>query len=139
MRKVTYQRFRDAITQVIRIGISTDVGEGKYGNRIDLCCSARAHEPSANCHHPDKSKAGGCDEPELTSFERFVSRSLSCNDSSGLGIALQPLQIGANVGGMLITKMAVFLKGLVDDRFELRWYIGVDPNRRHWWTLQNGV
>src|SRR5579859_2772661 len=38
---------------------------------------------------------------------------------------------------MLITKATVFLKGLVDDLFELMWYIRVDPNRRHWWTLQN--
>src|SRR5712691_7893724 len=40
---------------------------------------------------------------------------------------------------MLITKATVFLKGLVDDLFELMWYIRVDPNRRHWWTLQNGI
>src|SRR5437867_1468969 len=40
---------------------------------------------------------------------------------------------------MLITKATVFLKRLADDLFELMWHIRVDPNRRHWWTLQNGI
>src|SRR6476660_1126508 len=39
---------------------------------------------------------------------------------------------------MLITKATVFLKGLVDDLFELMWYIRVDPNRWGWHSIQDG-
>jgi len=36
-----------------------------------------------------------------------------------IGIALQPLQIGANFGSRLIAQLAVFLQRLRDDFFEL--------------------
>ena len=41
--------------------------------------------------------------------------------SSALAVALEALQIGADVGGVLITQIAILLQSLVDDLFQLRW------------------
>ena len=39
--------------------------------------------------------------------------------SAGVRVALQPLQIGAHVRGVLVTQVAVFLQRLVDDALQL--------------------
>ena len=46
------------------------------------------------------------------------------------GIPLQPLQVGAHVGGVLVAQVAVFLQRLVDDLFQLRRNITIETNRR---------
>ena len=47
-----------------------------------------------------------------------------------LRVPLQPLQVGSHLRGMLIAQVAVFLQRLVDDVFQLRRNIGIQPNRR---------
>ena len=54
-------------------------------------------------------------------------------------IALQPLEVGAQIGGMLVTQIAILLQRLVDDVFELRRNIGVETHRRDRSALQNRV
>ena len=48
-----------------------------------------------------------------------------------LRITLEPLQVGAHVGCALVTQVAVFLQGFVDDVFKLGRQIWIQPNRRH--------
>ena len=45
-----------------------------------------------------------------------------------LGVALQPLQIGADLGGMLVTQIAVFFQALTDDPFQFGRHVGVQSN-----------
>ena len=45
--------------------------------------------------------------------------------TSGVGITLQALQVGADVGGVLVAEVAVFLQRFVDDVFELRGQVGI--------------
>src|SRR6266850_1687877 len=56
-----------------------------------------------------------------------------------LGIALQPSQVGAYFGGTLITEFAIFFEQLVEDFFEVRGNIGVEPDRWRRRPVQNGV
>jgi hypothetical protein len=57
----------------------------------------------------------------------------------GLGIPLEPLQIGANVRGVLVAQAPVFLQTLVDDSFQFGWHLGIQPHRSHGRTFQNGI
>jgi hypothetical protein len=41
------QRLRDAVTQIVNSGISAFVGEGKYGDRVNLRCFCRSYVPEA--------------------------------------------------------------------------------------------
>ena len=43
-----------------------------------------------------------------------------CRHSSALAVALQPLQIGANICGVLVAQIAILLQRLVDDLFQFR-------------------
>ena len=54
-------------------------------------------------------------------------------------IALQPLQVGAHVRGVLIAQVAVLLQRLGDDSFQFRRNIGIQPHRSHGSAIQNGV
>ena len=47
----------------------------------------------------------------------------------GIGVALQALQIGAHVGGVLVAQVAIFFERLVDDVFELARQIGIQTHR----------
>jgi len=40
-------------------------------------------------------------------------------------VALQPLQVGAHVGGVLIAKIAILLQSFVNDLFKLGWQVRV--------------
>ena len=37
-----------------------------------------------------------------------------------VGVALQPLQVGSHLGGVLVAEGAIFLQGFTNDRVELR-------------------
>ena len=51
----------------------------------------------------------------------------------GVGITLQPLQIRAQVSGVLIAKVAILLQRLVDDVFQFRRDVWVQTHGRHGW------
>ena len=67
------------------------------------------------------------------------SRNWRRHRPSGVGVALQALQIGAHVGGMLVTQIAVLLQRLVNDAFHLRRQIGIQPDRRRGQLFQNRI
>ena len=46
---------------------------------------------------------------------------------SRFGVPLQPLQVGAHVGGVLIAQIAVFLQRLDDDVFQFGRHIVIQP------------
>ena len=54
-----------------------------------------------------------------------------------LRITLEPLQVGAHVGCALVTQVAVFLQGFVDDVFKLGRQIWIQPNRRYGSTVED--
>jgi len=45
--------------------------------------------------------------------------------ASAVGVALQALQVGTNVGGVLVAQVTVFLERLVDRVFEFRRQVGI--------------
>ena len=53
-------------------------------------------------------------------------------DDSSRVIARQPLQIGTNVGGVLVAQLPVFLERLADDLFEPGGKVGIEAYGRDW-------
>ncbi len=49
---------------------------------------------------------------------------------AGIRIPLQPLQVGADVCGVLITQIAVFLQALVDNAFQQGRQVGIQAHCR---------
>src|SRR5207244_752259 len=123
-------RFGDAVAEIVRIRISTQVGEGQHRNRINPDCPSRSHVHCATDRQSDEGDAGGEDNPELATFERLFMRGWYGNCSAGLCIAFQPLQIGTYVRRVLVAKLPIFLYGLVDDTFQLCRKIGIQTHRR---------
>src|SRR5579864_60968 len=58
-------------------------------------------------------------------------------DVSAVGVALQALQIGAHVGGVLVAQVAVFFKRLVNYVFQLRGQVWVQADGRNRGTVEN--
>src|SRR6202023_4425983 len=69
---------------------------------------------------------------------RFQDRALD-GRSSRIGIALEPLQIGAQVGRVLVAQVAIFFQSLVDDSFQLGWKVGVEPDGSSRSVKQDGL
>jgi hypothetical protein len=61
------------------------------------------------------------------------------HECPGFGVALQPLQIGAHVSGVLVAQVAVLLESLVDDASSLGGTSGVEPHRGKQARVQNGI
>src|SRR5712691_6653657 len=67
-------------------------------------------------------------------------RALSVLSGGACGAAIfQPLQIGANLRGVLVPKVSVFLQTLVDDLFQPRRKIRIQPHGRRGSRVQNGL
>ena len=58
--------------------------------------------------------------------------------ATGLCVPLQPLQIGADFGGVLVAKLAILFQTLVDDVFQFGRKVGVQPHRWRGRPVQNG-
>src|SRR5437016_13920508 len=58
-------------------------------------------------------------------------------NSAGLVVAFEPLQVGTNVRGVLVSKVVIFFQTLVDNLFELGRQIGIESNCRSWITIQD--
>ena len=54
-------------------------------------------------------------------------------------VALQPLQFGAQVGRVLVAKVAVFFERAIDDFFELGRQVGIQANGCDRLSIQDGV
>ncbi len=67
---------------------------------------------------------------------RFSSRSFAL---VALRVPLQPLEVGPKLSGGLTTNVAILLKRLVDNLFELVRYVRVDPHWGHRRALQNRI
>src|SRR5213594_4043848 len=117
MSETGNQRLRDAVAQVVGINVCTHVSEWQHGKRINCGCSAGLQVPSATCCQTEDD-AGSEANPERAAFERSHGRCLCSNYFGGLDVALQPLQVGANFGGALVTKPPVLFKRLRDDTFQ---------------------
>src|SRR5690349_5129256 len=52
-------------------------------------------------------------------------------NASGLAVALQSLQVGAQIGSTLVAQVTIFFESLVDDFFELGRKVGIDAHRGH--------
>src|SRR2546430_3096596 len=68
--------------------------------------------------------------PSLLSMGTLV-RNANANSGSRSRIALKPLQVGANLRGVLVAQAAIFFQRFVDDRFELDWEIGIHSEWRN--------
>src|ERR1700687_4615873 len=56
---------------------------------------------------------------------------------AGISIPLQPLQVSADIGRVLVAQVAILLESLVNDVFQLGRQVGVQPNRRCWSAVEN--
>ena len=59
--------------------------------------------------------------------------------SARLRVALEPLQVGAHLGSVLVAQVAIFLQALVDDPFEFDWEVGIQAHRRYGVSFKNAV
>src|ERR1700730_18204770 len=59
--------------------------------------------------------------------------------ASGSGVALEALEVGADLGSALVAQVTIFLQSFVDDLFQLRRQISVDPHGGSWLAVQDGV
>src|SRR5438876_1193369 len=75
-------------------------------------------------------------EPSTTA-STFSSRPFAGGASPRIRVALESLQVGDQVGGVLVTHIAVLLERLVDNRLELRRDFGIQPYRRRRRLVEN--
>ena len=66
-------------------------------------------------------------------------RSREDRAAPGIGVALQPLQVGAHVGGGLVAQAWVLLQRLVDQVFQLGRNLRIEPHRRDRRFVQDGI
>ena len=57
----------------------------------------------------------------------------------GIPIALQPLEIGADLGCVLVPKVAILLETFVDDSFQLERHVGIEAHRGNRRAIENPV
>src|SRR5579864_2494202 len=92
---------------------------------------------AANCEYND---CYGNWENHLPAHPKVprVSFIRRCSQSSRLPITLEPLQIGADVRGVLVAEISILLQTLVDDLFQLRRYVRIQSECWRWRSIQNG-
>src|SRR5262244_3987312 len=56
---------------------------------------------------------------------------------TGFRVPLKPLQVSADVGGMLVPKVPILLQAFVDNPFQFCWQIRVQPHCRCWRAIKN--
>src|SRR3954454_14187320 len=59
---------------------------------------------------------------------RSAGSRLFCGNSPGIGIALQALEIGANLGGVLVPQFPIFLQRFVNDALKFGGDFGIEAN-----------
>src|SRR5207253_2978591 len=98
--------------------------------------SAGAQVPRATYRQYDASEAPG-DNPERATLELLVRRYLRDSDSGGFRIALQPLQIRANLSGVLVSEISILFQTFVDDAFQFDWQVRIQTYCRGWCPIEN--
>ena len=63
----------------------------------------------------------------------------ACRSSARIRVALQPLEVSADIGSVLVAQVAVLLQGLLDDLFQLGGDLRVQAHRRHRGAVQDGL
>jgi len=58
---------------------------------------------------------------------------------TGAAVALQPLQIAADLRGVLVAQVAVFFERLVNDFFHPRRHVGIEAQRRGRRAIENRI
>src|SRR5215472_1908097 len=125
MSEVSHQRFGDSVAAIVGIGISTSVCEGQNGDRINVGCFAGEQVPNEDCRQSDGNNATAYNNPKPTALEGSIRQSWYGDCSTGVGVALQPLQIGSNIRCVLVAQVLVFLQTLIEDAFQFRWKVGI--------------
>src|SRR5208337_907123 len=112
---------------VVEIGGDDSVFVGQAGHGL-----ARAEVERSPDGSRDKDQgSGNKDLPEFPACHRSLGRSLLARWRSppGFYVALQTLQLGSHVGGVLITQLPVFLQRPVDNFFQLRRRLWIQSQR----------
>src|SRR5207244_8704729 len=68
-----------------------------------------------------------------------VGRSTANRHFPGSCIALQAPEVSAQLGGALVTDVAIFLQRLIYDSFQLRRHFRIEPERRGRIFVENGI
>ena len=67
----------------------------------------------------------------------FGGDSCECGGTAGAYVALKALKIGADVGGVVVAEVAIFLEAFGDDFFELEREFGIEAERRSWFAAED--
>ena len=145
VRQIVDQRFGDAVAEIVGLGIAAVVGERQHGQRIDLRRLVRSHIPrdAARSQRKSHDHADGHDDRHLAPPARSDRRHSAAGrrrmrrQTRRFGIALQPLQIGAQIGRALVAQIAIFLQRLADDALQLRRDSGFSCDGRRRLVAQN--
>src|SRR5215472_875410 len=86
MGKASDQGFGDSVAEIVGIGISTQIGERQYGNRINLACFAGAQVPNEDCRQSDGNNATTYNNPEPAALEGSVRQCWYSGCSAGVGV-----------------------------------------------------
>src|ERR1039458_2839495 len=104
--------FSDAVCEELIFWIGAHIGERQHDNGLMPSLGGYRREGSG-----------------VPSSERFFR----------IRVPLQPLQVGADVRGMLVAQVAIFLQTLGDNPFQFGWEIGIQSDWRNGCSVQNAI
>ena len=131
------QRFGEPVAEEIGVRVAARVGERQHRDGSDLrraCLGAPEPCPRRRCDHQGRRS---CDP--IFPGRDFWRNGRQCRHGfPRFGVALQPLQIRAHVGCVLVAQIAIFLQSFVDDLVQLGRHFGIQPNGGSGRPVQDG-
>jgi hypothetical protein len=144
LRQTVDEAVSNAITEELCILIVAVGGDWQNCHGINravfACVLIRIKNRRAD-HQGNKYTANGPDDGSLAAPPRLF-RQIGTTDRGSFpcfSVSLQPLQVGANIGGVLVTKAAVFFQTLRDDPFQFDWQVRVYSNWRYRCSIQDRI
>ena len=143
--KTADNSFRDPVGEILDIRVSPDVYEGQNGNRVNVARSASSQQSitqTARKQDGDQQQDQhdcGCDDSGFPPRNLRSLRRHEGGNSGRLRVTLDPLEVGLEFGGGLISQVAVFLQQLAYDPAQVRNQFGIYPGRRQRGAVQNGL
>jgi TolB-like protein/tRNA A-37 threonylcarbamoyl transferase component Bud32 len=118
---------------VVEIGEDDRVFVGQDGRTVSEIPEAY------DCEHRGGRARGNDPLPPLGCGSSACVLARSRGGAARIGIALQPLEIGAHVDGSLIAQLAILLQRLVDDAFQIFRQVRIDAHGRGRHLVQDRV
>src|SRR5260370_24367901 len=126
MREAVDQAIGNSVAKKLGVLIAAIGDKWQHSDRIDGDGVTRSLVVIDGCrHHERNNKENGSGDGSLPT-PPFPMRHTDDSDNSSrfsrFRVPLQPLQIGANVGSVLVTQISILPQRLLDDLFQLQRY-----------------